>query len=421
MGIHKESELAKCTVPEAEMRRRLWWSLVLFDTRIGELAFYKTTNLAPTWDCEIPLNVNDYDLRAEMKEPPEVLGKSTEALFAVVRGELGDAIRNTMFYLDFTAPALKPLAKDVQNGTIPEGGELVALEKMIEDKYLKSYDPENPLQFMTIWTARAFLAKYRFMEHHSKYSGLPQTEAQRDAAISLALNRLECDTKLKTSPIIRGFHWLLDLDFPFPAYLQIVQEFKRRPISEQAKHAWAVMSDNYEARFSTRQSNINNPFHKIFSRNILQAWEACEVASRQLGESLTPPGIVLSIRHIMGQTVQNVQDDEKGQPQDDMGMVIDDFLMSMPMDFGGQMYSTGTQAGHTEMGPGIYPHTPGRAPLDVDLSQLDWSVVNWNSMNGTAGPAEPYPHIPGQVPFDTDTNQLDSPGGLAFGAWPLGG
>ena len=166
MGIHSESDLAKCTVLEAEMRRRLWWSLVLFDARISEMTNYKTTKLTPTWDCKIPLNVNDSDLRPEMKEPPEAVGKSTEAIFAVVRGELGEFVRNTMFYLDFTAPALKPIAKDVQNGPIPEGGELVTLDKMIEDRYLKSCDPENPLHFMTIWTARAFLAKYRLMEHH---------------------------------------------------------------------------------------------------------------------------------------------------------------------------------------------------------------------------------------------------------------
>jgi hypothetical protein len=41
MGIHSESALAKCTVFEAELRRRLWWSLVLFDTRISEMADHK--------------------------------------------------------------------------------------------------------------------------------------------------------------------------------------------------------------------------------------------------------------------------------------------------------------------------------------------------------------------------------------------
>ena len=424
MGIHSESELAKCTALEAEMRRRLWWSLVLFDTRIGEMADYKTTKLAPTWDCRIPLNVNDSDLRPEMKEPPEVQRKSTEALFAVVRGELGEFVRNTMFYLDFTAPALKPIAKDVQNGPIPEGGELVALEKMIEDKYLKSCDPENPLHFMTIWTARAFLAKYRLMEHHSKISSssMHQMEAQRNAAISHALNMLECDTKLMTSPLTRGFLWLVHLYFPFLAYIQIIQDLRRRPVSRQAEQAWAVMNDNYEAQFARFGSSFrdDNPFFKIFAKIILQAWEAREVASRKLGESLTTPRFVSSIRNIVAQTAQSAQNDNTEQPHGAMGLGVDDFLMSLPMDFGSHMYSLERQAGYAEMGPGVYSHMPGQALLEFDVNQLDWSAMNWSSMIEPAGQEGSYPHIPGQAPFDVDMNQLDSSGGLGFGEWPLG-
>jgi hypothetical protein len=77
-----------------------------------------------------------------MKEPPSVQGKATDALFAVVRSELGDFVRHTMFHLDFTSPALKPI--------VPEVADLATLEKLINEKYLKFCDEENPLHFMTI-------------------------------------------------------------------------------------------------------------------------------------------------------------------------------------------------------------------------------------------------------------------------------
>ena len=400
MGIHSESDLAKCTPLEAEMRRRLWWSLVLFDTRIGELAFSRTTKLAPNWDCRVPLNVNDSDLRSEMKEPPQALGKSTEALFAVVRGELGEFLRNTMFYLDFTAPALKPIAKDVQNGPIPEGGELVTLEKMIEDKFLNSCDPENPLHFMTIWTARAFLAKYHLVEYHSKYfsSSVHQTEVQLDTAISYALKMLECDTKLMTSPLTKGFLWLVHFHFPFPAYIQIVQDLRMRPIGAQAEQAWAVMSDNYGTRFGFGSMfRDDSPFFKIFAKIVLQAWEARELAFRQLGEPLTPPRFVSTIRHIMAQTAQNEQNErnEKTEkPHDFMGMGVDDFLKSVPMDFSSHPYGLEGQADYAEMGPGVYPDMTGGLPLDVDVNYLDWSAMNWNSMNEPAGQEGLFSYIP---------------------------
>ncbi len=376
MGIHSESALAKCTAVDAEMRRRLWWSLTLFDARIGDLAISKSTTLDPTWDCRIPLNVNDSDLRPEMKRPPAIQGKSTEAVFAVVRSELGEFIRHNVFYLDFTSPVLKPLAKHLQSGPAPEGAELVKLEEMIENQYLKSCDQENPIHFMTIWTTRACLAKWRLLEHHSRYSSssVRRTEAQRDAATSHALRMLECDTKIMTSPLTKGFLWLNQFYFPFPAYIQIVQDLRRRPISEQAREAWEVMSDNYEARFDS-QFRDDSPSLQFFTKVVFQAWEACEAASKQLGETLTPPRIVSSFRHTLAQTARHARDTATEQPNMIMGMGIDDF--PMPIGFANQSlpYGMGMQDDYAVIRPDIYSDIPEQGPLDANMNQLDWTAL----------------------------------------------
>lgn len=381
MGIHSESALDKCTALEAELRRRLWWSLVLFDTRISEMADHKTATLAPTWDCRIPLNVNDSDLRPEMKEPPAVQGKSTDTLFAVVRSELGEFVRHTMFHLDFTSPALKPIFKTVQHGLNLEVAGLVTLEKMIEDKYLKFCDPENPLHFMTIWWTRAYLAKCRLLEHHSRYSNslVHQSDAQRDAAISHALHMLECDTKLMTSPLTKRFLWLIHLHFPFPAYIQIVQDLRRRPGSQQAEQAWEVMSDNYEAQFVFLCEDSESPFFKIFTKIVLLAWEAREAAFSQLGEPLMPPKIVSSIRHRVAQIAQNAQIADAQQPNGVMGIGMNNFPVSMAMGSGshGLLNNMGGQGGYGVNEPGVYSNMPAQALLDVDVNNLDWAAMDW--------------------------------------------
>ena len=349
---------------------------MLFDTRIGEIANSKTGTLDPTWDCKIPLNVNDSDLRPEMKGPPGIQGKSTEALFAVVRSELGEYIRHTAFYLDFTSPALKPIAKHLHNGPAPEGGELVKLEEMIEDQYLKCCDQENPIHFMTIWTTRAYLAKCRLLEHHSRYSSSSvRRTAQRDAATSHALRMLECDTKIMTSALTKGFLWLNHLHFPFPAYVQIVQDLRRRPDSEQARQAWEVMGNNYEAWFDT-QFRDDSPVFQVFTRIILQAWEACEAASEQLGETLTPPRIVSSIRHTLAQIAGHARNTDAKQPNIITGMGVDEFPMPMPVGFDNQSlpYSMGMQDGYAMMSPEIYSGILEQAPLEAHMDQLDWTA-----------------------------------------------
>lgn len=358
------------------MRRRLWWALILFDTRISEIASSKTATLDPTWDCKIPLNVNDSDLRQGMKEPPAIQGISTEALFVVVRSELGEFIRHTEFHLNFTSPALKLIAKHVQNGSVSEGAELVNLEEMIEVRYLKFCDQENPIHFMTIWTTRGYLAKCRLLEHHSRYSNSSecQTEAQRDTATSYALRMLECDTKLMTSPLTKGFLWLNYFNFPFPAYIQIAQDLRTRPYNEQSRHAWESMSDNYDAWFDS-QFREDSPFFQNFTKIVLQAWEVYEAAFKQLGETLSLPKIVSSIRDTLAYVVQNARNTDTQQLSISTGMGPTTSLMPTP-------HVMETHDDTATMKPEIYFGNPGQTSSD-DMHQLDWTVLGgWPNWGG---------------------------------------
>lgn len=377
MGIHSELALAKCTPLEAEMCRRLWWSLVLFDTRIGELADSKTTTLTPAWDCRVPLNVSDSDLFLEMKEPPQIQGTSTEALFTVVRSELGNFIRHTVFHLGFTCPGLKPLARD---GPESEGSGLDSLEKMIEERYLKFCDPENPLHFMTIWTTRGYIAKCRFMEHCFRYPtpSTPQAIPQHDAALSYAMTMLQCDTKLMTSPLTKGFRWFTRFYLPFPAYIRIAQILQRQPISDKAEQAWEVMSNNYEARFHIPPGD-NNPFFRIFSKIILQAWVARETLSKQTRDALMTPRIVQSIRRDLAHRAPSVRGPEIAQPNTDTDMAMDDLSMTMQIGFDNTASSNNTEG--IDSLTGIYPDIPGFTLPDLDINQIDWFAMDWGLAN----------------------------------------
>ncbi|MCJ1390849.1 hypothetical protein MMC18_003710 [Xylographa bjoerkii] len=381
MGLHNESAYAKYPALEAELRRRLWWSLILFDTRISELADYKTTMLAPTWDCKTPLNLNDFDFQQEMKDPPPVLETSSEALFAVVRSEMAEFVRHSAFHLDFVNPALKAVAKDVHGGRVPEGSELAELEKMIEDNRLKFCNPENPLHFMTIWTARGYLAKNRLLEHYSRFprSSVPQTDVQRDAGFAHALSMLECDTNLATSPLTKRYRWFVHFHFPFPAYIHIVHDLRMRPVSDHAQRTWEVLSDNWETQFMFL-GQTNNPFFKVFAKIILQAWRAREVAFRQPGKPLVPPRIVSDIRLKLAQTMQDARDVCIKQPNDVFGMDTD-YSMSMSVESGcySFLYDMGGQGDiGSESRP--YHNMPGQTTVDVDLNDLDWTSMDWNAM-----------------------------------------
>ncbi|KAK5100732.1 hypothetical protein LTR24_000878 [Lithohypha guttulata] len=370
MGLHLESTYAKCPALEAEMRRRLWWSLVLFDTRICEMAVHRSLMLTPTWDCKPPLNVNDFDLRPEMKGPPTVQVQPTEALFAVVRSEMGEFVRHSAFHLDLISPALKNVAKNIHNGPIPDGGELVTLEKAMEDNYLKYCNLENPLHFMTCCMTRSYLAKNRLIEHYSR-SSTRDTDAQRDAALSLALEMLQCDTQLMTSPLTKGYHWYIHFHFPFPAYIHITQDLRRRPASGYTERAWEIINDNFEARF---QPEHDLHFFKIYAAIVIQGWKPPEQAEN----TSAPPRVVSELKRRLAQMTQEEQIANTAQADDVVGMNIDDVLMSMPMpmDFGshGMAYGMGGQ-GYEGWGIGAYSSMQGQMPIDMNTNQPEWNGV----------------------------------------------
>ncbi|RJE27188.1 Transcription factor [Aspergillus sclerotialis] len=349
MGIHSESILVKYSPLEAEIGRRLWWSLMLFDARIGEMADLHATSLLPTWDCRTPLTVNDSDLREEMKEPPQVQGRLTDVIFVACRSELADFVRHTKFHLGFFAPGLRSMATESKGNT--EGAEMDSFSKMIEDKYLKFCDPENALHFMTIWTTRGNIAKYRLVEHHFRYSGssLHQAETQRDAALSYALRMLECNTKLMTSPLTKGFIWMVHSHFPFIGYIQIIQYLKWRPTSNHAAEAWEVMNDNYQALLEVL--SVTDSFFKLLTNMILQAWEAREMAYGESGQTLETPPLVSSIRHALA-----LRTSESGTH----GTVPTNPAVDME-----------------------FPDYP--TYYDIDMDHLDWSAMNWDLGRGKTG------------------------------------
>ena len=277
MGMHSESTNAKCNALEAEMRRRLWWSLVIFDNRTSEMSDYKTSVLNPTWDCRTPLNLNDFDLSPEIRSPPAVHDIPTEALFTVVRSEVGDFVRHSSWHLDFANPSLKSIAKYASSDA---DSETSIIETLVEEKYFLHCNLENPLHFLTIWTTRAYFAKNRLLEHYAHFPNpsTPPSEADLASVSDHALAMLSCDTKLVSSPLTKGFLWFTHIHFPFVAYIHLVQDLTRRPQQPGTARIWDIMSDNYATRFLAVDVNVN-PFHRILAKMVMSAWEACQAVS----------------------------------------------------------------------------------------------------------------------------------------------
>lgn len=310
MEIQRESENVKYPALEAEMRRRVWWSLIMFDWRMREFSQIKATMLNPSWDCRLPSDVSDSELNAEMKAPPVVHGTASEAFFVTVRSAAAEFVRHSPVYLDFSNPLLKPIAMP-----LPGDGSHEAMVEHIEQKYLQSCNPDKPLDYMTKWTVRAAVAKYGLMEHCAKFPDPSVAKTDRDSEIGLmhAFKILESDSRLGESPLTKRFKWYLWSHFPLPAYFYTLGELRRRPLGPHGEQAWEMISTHYESRFPDSAIPRKTYMSQSFHRMVLHGWKAYEAARTQAGLPSTVPRIIERVR-MCAESEEKRAQDEDGQP-----------------------------------------------------------------------------------------------------------
>lgn len=299
---------------------------------------------------------------------------ATDALFTVVRSELGEFLRYSAFHVGFTNPYLEKLTQDNTE-------DLDTLAKRLEDEYLSFCNPENPHDFMTIWTTRGQLAKIRLLYHYSCHptSSVRQTDTQQNMAIEYALQMLECDTNLMNSPLTKGYKWFNDFYFPFPAFVHILQDLRKRPSGKYAERAWQVMSSNHEARMIGLERN-DWPFFVVFSRLVLQAWDSQEAHLKEQNRPLlTVPRIVAETRaQVMLITASfRPPGNDLQQPSASTATNIavnnlEDSSMPMSMDL---FDSTGTEW------PNLQPDGQSQS-IASDLNNIDWTAIDWDAVQG---------------------------------------
>lgn len=137
---------------EVEMRRRLWWQIVLIDIRVLEISGSGTSTHLYTWNTKLPSNVNDSDLFPDMRDPPVERSSVTEMMFVRIQCEAVQFFkqsRDLTGVVVFKEPAIKEF------------------EDRLEREYIRDCDPLIPLHVLSSITARLTVCKLRMgLDYH---------------------------------------------------------------------------------------------------------------------------------------------------------------------------------------------------------------------------------------------------------------
>ena len=140
---------------EVEMRRRLWWQIILIDKRVSELSGAGTSILTYTWNTKLPSNINDSELFPDMRDPPAERPGLTEMVFVRLRCEIA---------------GFNQQSRALAGALTINDDAIDRFETRLEREYLTYVDPLVPLHFMSMMMVRSALYKMRMGLGHPYFN-----------------------------------------------------------------------------------------------------------------------------------------------------------------------------------------------------------------------------------------------------------
>jgi hypothetical protein len=296
MGLHRDGNDQKLPPFEVEMRRRLWWLIVLFDSRVAEYSDVGTSIITHQWTTRLPSNVNDSDLYPSMIDPPADHSGATEMMFVLTRCEIAQFLQRVRATVAFDG-----CWHELSSSQIPLNAKDKAiedLEELLERKYLKYCDASIPLHFISANRARSTICKIRHVAHHPRLlpdrgAHLPQDE--KDKFFSWSLKMIEDGNLLHSNKGAQKFAWHIGANKPMEGYIHVLSELRHRTTGDLAERAWQQITECFSNWFFLKKLDDAQRHSALFvalANLAVKAWEARGSALRQSQPFVSAPKII---------------------------------------------------------------------------------------------------------------------------------
>ncbi|KAJ3532954.1 hypothetical protein NM208_g8202 [Fusarium decemcellulare] len=234
-GIHRDGTHFNLPPFVTEMRRRLWWSICVLDSRASEDTGYDAIIPPEKADTQLPLNVNDSDLFPAMAQLPQPRVGLTEMTFSVVRFESTRVFRHLQYMS--TSPSAGPSLEQ----SMEEKKRMISdIQHRLDELYLKHLDLSNPLSWFTSTICQIVFGKMSLVAYHpSLRKG--SSDGVPDGLFAEATGVIECWLRLNEEKSTRRWRWLCETYFQWYALAFLLSELCKRTQGEEVDRAWRAV------------------------------------------------------------------------------------------------------------------------------------------------------------------------------------
>lgn len=304
IGLHRDGTNFGITPFETEMRRRVWWQVFLLDTRSSEDHGTDPSISETSFDTQLPSNVNDEDLTPSMDSFPEPRQGFTAMSFCLLRYEIATSFRK------FRLPQMPGLPLD-QLSTMSADDKQRIIEEChqhLEERYLRHFNPEEPIQYLCCTVARLIMAKQWIVLYHPS----ERTEDGSNGALSsttldkifiTCVESLEYVLALARQPKVDKWRWMFLSYNQWHPLVFLLSELKRRTRGPNVERAWRAVDASVvsfgEAEDDKKKGHLWKPLQKLIAaariarqRQIVadqRASKAQKMANGGRGASLQQP------------------------------------------------------------------------------------------------------------------------------------
>ena len=271
LGIHRDGLHFNLSPFQTEMRRRLWWQICILDSRASEDHGCDPSVIDQLFDTEMPLNVNDEDLRPEMKEFPEARTGFTEMTFSLIRCEVTSIFRR----INYVPPNPKPCFDKFVSLTLEDKKRWVTeCHQRLEDRYLKYCDMSVPLYWVTATICRLIMAKMWLMIYHPfqrKDGGRSLPPEVKDKLFLTSLENIEYMLLLETEARTMKWGWLIKTYVQWHALAFLLTELCTRTNGPMVDRAWAAVEKTMRDQITTdrgddKRGHLWKPLRKLWTK-----------------------------------------------------------------------------------------------------------------------------------------------------------
>lgn len=309
LGYHRDGEQLNLTSFETEMRRRIFWQMLMHDSKSAALSGVSSQFSAIEWDTKKPSNLNDADLFPDSKASVKARPGPTEMIFVTVTCHIYwlHKFAHEDNAVDFEAAIMGEDLEGENDSSIRHRAVLAKMRSCVTDLIgklgeirEKCYNPlagkvhEAAMAVQSMITTDLYEALVPMREQPEWNTEITKPEDNFFKFITITSeHRSTVDEKLSKA----GFLWYIKANFQVELLAYLIRHLIVRTQGTLADRGWDCVRRTYELH--PELFDASQDMYLTQGQLTLVAWRAREVSHARDGWSLDTPAYIVQLRGIL--------------------------------------------------------------------------------------------------------------------------